>query len=334
MKEKFFAKPKGLLVLSTLLLLTVSAGIAFGSAKMPMQDFCSALLQREGFETQSTILFSLRLPRVAAGVLAGIGLSVSGAVLQGITGNALASPNILGINAGAGFCMMLLLVFFPQAAVAAPTFCFIGATLTAVFILALADRLPQPKTGVLLAGIAVTAVFNAAISLLSLLDTDILADYRYFSVGGLSGITDTKTLLLPAVMILGSLCVSLLLRKQMDVLCLGDTLASSLGIRTGVLRTACLLLAGASAAATVSFAGLLGFVGLIVPHLARKLAGNTLQKQLPVCALLGALLVTLADLVGRTVLAPSEIPVGIVLALVGAPFYFRLLLRRAKNAYD
>lgn len=325
-------QPYILLLLSVLLAAAVLCAVFFGSAKMSLSEFFAALLQKEGFETQSAILFSLRLPRVAAGVLAGMGLSLSGSLLQATTGNSLASPNILGINAGAGFCMILLLSVFPQAAVVSPLFCFVGAFATAVFILALANRLPQPGTGVLLAGIAVTAVFNAGISLVSLLDTDVLAAYRWFSVGGVDSITDFKVLLLPAGMIFVCLALSLLFAKRADVLCLGDTAASALGINTRSLRTLILLLAAASAAAVVSFAGLLGFVGLIVPHLARKLAGTSLQKSLSVSVLLGAVIVTGADLVGRLVIAPSQLPVGIVMALVGAPFYFYLLLRRANHA--
>ena len=321
-----------LLLLSVLLAAALACAVLFGSAKMSLSEFFAALLCEEGFETQSAILFSLRLPRVAAGVLAGMGLSLSGSLLQATTGNALASPNILGINAGAGFCMILLLAVFPQAAAASPVFCFVGAFATAVLILALADRLPQPKTGVLLAGIAVTAMFNAGISLVSLLDTDVLAAYRWFSVGGVDSITDFKALLLPAGMIFACLALSLLFAKRADALSLGDVTAAALGINIRRLRTLVLLLAAAAAAAVVSFAGLLGFVGLIVPHLARKLAGASLQKSLPVSVLLGAVVVTLADLVGRLVIAPSQLPVGIVMALVGAPFYFYLLLRRASHA--
>lgn len=321
-----------LLLLLSVLLAAVLCAVVFGSAKMSLHDFLSALLQKEGYEAQRVILYSLRLPRVAAAVLAGMGLSLSGSLLQATTGNALAGPNILGINAGAGFCMIVLLSFAPQAAAISPLCCFVGAFVTAVLILALANRLTQRKTGVLLAGIAVTAVFNAAISLVSLLDTDVLAAYRWFSVGGVDGIMDISTLIMPACMICISLVLSLLFAKRIDVLCLGDTAASALGIRTRFLRTFTLLLAAASAAAVVSFAGLLGFVGLIVPHLARKTAGESLQASLPVSVLMGGVLVTLADLVGRTVIAPAQLPVGIVMALVGAPFYFYLLLRREKHA--
>lgn len=321
-----------LLLLSVLFVLTAVFGFVLGSAQMDISTLFAALLRKEGYETQSLILFSLRLPRLLAGALAGIGLSVSGALLQSITGNELASPNILGINAGAGFCMIALLSFFPQAVHLSPVVCFAGAFATALLILAVGNRLPRPKTGILLAGVAVTAVFNAGISLVSLLDTDVLAAYRFFSVGGLDGTNGISSLFLPAIMIFGSLIASLVLASRADALSLGDLHAASLGIRPARLRAVCLALAAASAAAVVSFAGLLGFVGLIVPHLARKTAGQPLRLHLPVCALGGAVLVCLSDLIGRLVIAPAELPVGILMALAGAPFYFVVLFRRSRDA--
>ncbi len=321
-----------LLLLSVLFVLTAVFGFVLGSAQMDISTLFAALLRKEGYETQSLILFSLRLPRLLAGTLAGIGLSVSGALLQSITGNELASPNILGINAGAGFCMIALLSFFPQAVHLSPVVCFVGAFATALLILAVGNRLPRPKTGILLAGVAVTAVFNAGISLVSLLDTDVLAAYRFFSVGGLDDTNGISSLFLPAIMIFGSLIASLVLASRADVLSLGDLHAASLGIRPARLRAVCLALAAASAAAVVSFAGLLGFVGLIVPHLARKTAGQPLRLHLPVCALGGAVLVCLSDLIGRLVIAPAELPVGILMALAGAPFYFVVLFRSSRDA--
>ncbi len=332
MTKKFFATKRGLAVLSALLLLTALCGVCFGSTPMPAGTLLNALMGREGFETQSFILYHVRLPRVLGGMLAGAGLSVAGAMLQGITGNSLASPNILGINAGAGFCMMLLLAFFPQAASLSPLLCFLGAFATAMLILFLSDRFVNARTGVLLAGIAVTAVFNAGITLLSLTDTDILISYRTFSVGGLDGIADLRSLFLPALMIVISSVLCLVLSTKADVLCLGDAAATALGLHAKRMRVLCLALAGACAAAVVSFAGLLGFIGLTVPHLARKLAGHTLRASLPVCILSGAILLTLADLFGRILLAPSELPVGAVTALIGAPFYVYLLMRRKTDA--
>jgi iron complex transport system permease protein len=189
------------------------------------------------------------------------------------------------------------------------------------------------NTGVslVLSGVALTAILNAAISLITLLDTDVISPYNYFSIGGLSGVY-LDELPLPAALILLALVGAMLLSRGLEVLRLGDETAASLGVRVRTLRTLALLLGSASAAAAVSFAGLLGFVGLIVPHTARAIVGTRICRALPATALLGASLVLLSDLVGRTLLAPSEIPVGILMALIGAPFFLFLLLGRKRHA--
>jgi len=278
-------------------------------------------------ETAKIILLNLRLPRVLAALLAGIGLSVSGVLLQSITGNALAAPNIIGVNSGAGFCAIVMLSFFPNTLALLPLGAFAGAFLTTLLIVSLASRINAFRGTVILAGIATTAVLNAGISLLSLIDSDVLSAYNAFSVGGLAGI-EMKELLIPAVIIFISLSISLILSKRIHTLCLGDSIAASLGVRVRALRTVCLVAASAAASAVVSFAGLLGFVGLVVPHISRKIAGENPFPLLITSSLIGAALVIFADLLGRVILAPTEIPVGVIMALIGAPFFFVLLLQR------
>lgn len=273
------------------------------------------------------ILTYLRIPRAAAALVAGVGLSVSGVLLQSVTGNALASPNIIGVNAGAGFCCILLLNFFPQFWAVLPLVAFAGAFATTLLIVTVARRISASPGTVILAGIAFTTLLNAGISFLSLLDSDVLSSYNAFSIGGLSGVK-MEQLYLPAVIVAVCLAVCLALSRQIHLLCLGDTLAGSIGVRTGVIRMVCLICASASAAAVVSFAGLLGFVGLVVPHISRRLCGNRTGPLLVTSSLVGAILVILADLLGRVILAPTEIPVGILMAFIGAPFFFILLVRR------
>lgn len=273
------------------------------------------------------ILTYLRIPRAAAALVAGVGLSVSGVLLQSVTDNALASPNIIGVNAGAGFCCILLLNFFPQFWAALPLAAFAGAFATTLLIVTVARRISASPGTVILAGIAFTTLLNAGISFLSLLDSDVLSSYNAFSIGGLSGVK-MEQLYLPAVIVAVCLAVCLALSRQIHLLCLGDTLAGSIGVRTGVIRMVCLICASASAAAVVSFAGLLGFVGLVVPHISRRLCGNRTGPLLVTSSLVGAILVILADLLGRVILAPTEIPVGILMAFIGAPFFFILLVRR------
>ena len=285
----------------------------------------------KGSATVNTIVLGLRLPRALAGMLAGVGLSVSGVLLQSVTGNALASPNIIGVNSGAGLAVILTLAFFPAMQSLLPLTAFVGAMITTLIIVQLGRRFGGTAITVILAGVAMTALLNAALSFVTLLDTDVVSAYNYFSIGGLSGVL-MRQLPLPAFLILASLALAILLSRPLEALRLGDGTAASLGVRVALLRRIALILASACAAAAVSFAGLLGFVGLVVPHMARGLVGERISRTLPASALLGGALVLVSDLVGRTVLAPTEIPVGILMALIGAPFFLFLLIRRRKNA--
>ena len=309
------------------LLLCAAAGMCFGSTRLDLW----AVLTGNADAAQKMILWQLRLPRVLAGLLAGIGLSAAGVLLQSVTANALASPNIIGINSGAGLSVILLLTVLPTAGAWTPIAAFCGAFAAALVILTVAGRLSGSKLAVLLVGIAVTAILNAAISFLSLLDEGVLAQYNHFTVGSLKAVR-LEELLLPAILIGISFAAALLLSPKIGVLCLGDEAASALGIRVRALRLIAMACAAMSAAAVVSFAGLLGFVGLIIPHISRRLVGENPRRLLLSGALLGGCLVVLADLLGRVLLAPTEIPVGILMSAIGAPYFLLLLLRR--NVYD
>ena len=315
-------------ILLPLLILTMVAGLCFGSAPLSLSQLAAALT---GEGTARVILLGIRLPRVLAGALAGVGLSTAGVLLQTVTANDLASPNIIGINSGAGLAVILMLTFAPSAGLWLPIGAFCGAFGAALVILAAGNRLGSSRSGILLIGIAVTTLFNAAISFLSLLDEGILAQYNHFTVGSLRAVS-LRELAVPGLIILCGFCASLALSGRLGVLCLGDAAASALGIRVKRLRVAALACAAACAAAVVSFAGLLGFVGLVVPHIARALAGERPARLIPVSALVGGILVILADLLGRTLFAPSELPVGILMSLVGAPYFLILLIRRKHHA--
>lgn len=298
-----------------------------GSAVFSPAELWGGLMGQPGYETCRFILFSLRLPRILAAVTAGVGLSVSGVLLQSIMGNPLASPNTIGVNAGAGLTVVICLTIFPTALLLLPFAAFLGAFGTSLLIVAVGRKAGGGKGTVVLAGIACTTLFQAVISFLSTLDTDVLSLYTAFSIGSLQGVT-TEQLWMPMLLVLFCLAASLILSGRIAALSLGDDIAASLGIRVKQMRTICLLLASMCAAAVISYAGLLGFVGLVVPHMARKMAGHEIRHQLGVSALLGAVLVLLSDLAGRMLFTPSEISVGIVMALIGAPFFFVLLLKR------
>lgn len=313
-----------------LLLICMAAGLCFGSVALTPEQLLSILTGTAEGNVQF-IVWQLRLPRVLAGLLAGIGLSAAGVLLQTVTANELASPNIIGINSGAGLAVILLLSAAPQLGKILPFGAFLGAFGAAMLILLAASRLGSSRTIILLIGIAVTAILNAAISFFSLLDEGVLAQYNYFSVGSLKDVR-MEELAVPAIIIFAAFVGALLMSGKLGVLCMGDSAATALGIRVKRLRILALGCAAACAAAVVSIAGLLGFVGLMVPHIARRLVGQRPGKMLITSALLGGILVILADLLGRTLFAPSELPVGILMSLIGAPYFLILLCRRKRYA--
>ena len=301
--------------------------LRLGSSNLSWKEFFMGISGREGYEKITFVLVHLRLSRALCAILAGIGLSISGVALQNITGNDLAGPNIIGVNAGVGFFVILGMLLLPEYTKVFPVFAFAGAFLTCIVILLIGSAVPDKKNTMILAGVAITALLNAGISFISLIDTDILSAYTDFSIGGLSG-NGINALFVPAVMILVSGAVMLLFSKDVDAVTLGDEIARSIGVNTRLVRFFVVLASSAAAGAVVSFAGLLGFVGLIVPHMAKRLFGIKTVTSIFASCLIGAIVVLLADLIGRTVFPGTEIPVGIVMAFVGVPFFVYLIFRR------
>ena len=206
-----------------------------------------------------------------------------------------------------------------------PLAAFAGAFLATVVIVSISGRLGMGKGTVVLVGLAFSSVLSAGISFLSLLDRDVLADYNAFSIGSLSGV-ERDDILIPAVIVLVSCVLARLYSGRINLLSIGDDAAGALGINVRKTRMICMLLASLSAAAAVSFAGLLGFVGLMSPHIARVFFGADLRKLLVPTVFVGSALAVASDLVGRLLVSPSELPVGIIMSLVGAPFFLGLLL--------
>ena len=316
-------KPFAFFCAVVILAIVFSLAIGFGSSGISFSSF----LSRD--ETALIILYELRLPRVLGAFLAGIAFSASGVLIQTATANELASPNVVGINAGAGFFVLLFLSAFPSAFAYLALASFLGAffaVLIVVFISSMC-RSFDVKSTLILSGVAVGALFNAGISVISSLDPDVLSTYSAFSIGGFSGLY-MESLYVPSCFIAASFVASLFLAKKLNYLYLGDEIASSFGIRVRLLRRCALLLGAISAASAVAFSGLLGFVGLVVPHMACYIVGNDLRAKLPFSALLGAILVISADLLARIVIRPSELPAGIFMAIIGVPFFLFLLLKR------
>ncbi|MFD2412955.1 iron ABC transporter permease [Paenibacillus rhizoplanae] len=288
-------------------------------------------LSGNGTKQQQLILFDFRLPRIVISLLIGAGFAVAGAILQGLSRNALAEPSTLGINAGAGFAVLIFISFVPATTAAPilvlPLLALAGASLTATLVYFLSYRREDglSPTRLILIGIAVGAGIYAFQLILSLrLDPQ---NYQFVAIwlaGKIWG-GDWRFVLalLPWILIL--LPFAFYKARVLNVLNLGDELSKGLGLPLERERRWLLAAAVALAGACVSVSGSIGFVGLIAPHLARRLVGPRHQILLPAAALLGALLLLTADTIGRWILQPAEVPAGIVVAIIGAPYFLYLL---------
>lgn len=323
------AAPK-ILLLGALFLLSALLGVTLGSTVLDLPGALSGLLRGDQSGTAARILLHVRLPRVSATLLAGSALAVSGALLQAVLANPLASPNVIGVNAGAGFFTFLCISLFPGALALAPLGAFFGALLATLIVWVIAAKTGAGKTTLVLAGVAVSSIFTAGINTIKTFFPDTLYNGSTFLIGGFAGVSFAN--LSPAwILILLALALSFCMARQTDVLCLGEETAQSLGMNVRAVRFFLILLACVLAGAAVSFAGLIGFAGLIVPHIARRLFGPHHRVLLPASCLLGGAFVTLCDLLSRLVFAPYEIPVGILMSLIGGPFFLFLILSRRKG---
>ncbi|MFO1444466.1 iron ABC transporter permease [Bacillus sp. Bva_UNVM-123] len=286
-----------------------------------------------GTEKQSLILFEFRLPRIVLSILVGMALAVAGCILQGVSRNALADPGILGINAGAGLAVILFISFFPSTT-AVPVFflpflAFLGAGITAVIIYLFAYKRGEgiSPTRLLLTGVAVAAGISAAMIVLTLRLSP--ENYQFVAVwlaGSIWGSNWKFVLsLLPWLLIL--LPIVLSKARVLNTLNLGEISATGLGVAIEKERLILLAAAVGLAGASVSVSGGIGFIGLIAPHLARQLVGGKHQILIPAAALTGGLLLLLSDTIGRWIVQPSEIPAGIVVSVIGAPYFLYLLAK-------
>ena len=225
------------------------------------------------------------------------------------------------------FGVMLALLLFPQKTGLLPVFAFCGALTAALLVFLLAYLGDSSRTTIVLAGITISSFFNAGINTVKILDTEITVNLTSFMAGSLSGLT-MKKLLLPCGCVLLAFCLSLFFARSLNILGLGDDIARSLGMRVFLTRFTLLALASILAGCVVSYAGLLSFVGLVVPHICRHLFGNDARLLLPCSALLGGSFVLMCDLAGRVLFAPFELPAGILMAFIGGPFFLYLLLKK------
>lgn len=324
-----------LLVLLLANLAILMLQIVLGEYPVPWRDALRHIVGVSSADAyQELVVWRFRFPRALVAMLAGMALAVSGVILQGITRNPLGSPGVLGLNAGAALSTVGAMVLLPAVPAAAlPLTAFVGAALAAMIAYGLAWRRGLSSTRLVLIGVSISAAAGALVSLL--LTISDLHDARRALIW-MSGSVYGRSWehfwpLLPWV----ALLVPLAWRcaRQLDVLQFGDPQALGLGLPLERSRALLLGISIALAAAAVSMAGTVGFVGLMAPHIARYLVGPTTRRLLPTAAGIGALMVNAADLLGRTIMMPIEIPCGILIALIGAPYLIFLLYQKRNHAY-
>ena len=303
-------------------LLSLCLGAANLSLSSLWQAVCNGPKDVAGY-----IFWYSRLPRTAACLLSGAALSCSGCVLQKLLGNKLASPGVIGVNAGAGLAVTVCCAFSVLSGWAVSIASFGGAMAATLAVILLARKTGASRTTVILAGVAMNSILGAFREAVTALVPDAAMLSGEFRVGGFSSVVSSR--IMPAgIIIIISLLVTLTLCNELDVLALGEDTAQALGMSVKKTRTAFILLTALLAGASVSFAGLLGFVGLLVPHIAGKFVGGESKFLLPMSIVLGAGFVVVCDLISRILFAPYELPVGIFMAVIGGPFFLVLLLKR------
>lgn len=315
-------------VLVAVLAVLVVASVAIGSAGYSFGEVLQAIFSGEESTTRVVVL-SLRLPRVILALLIGAALSAGGALLQAVMRNPLADPGTIGVSAGAGTAAITVLLIFPNLTLSLPLFAFVGACLACVLIYVMAWKGGVDPVRIILSGVAINSVLGGYNSLLQLMNADNLSGVLSFMNGSLSGMSwvHVRTMAVYAVVGLG---LSLLCIRYANALQLGDEMAKNLGIRVNASRICLSAVSAFLAASTVSVAGMIGFVGLVVPHISRMLVGSDYKVMLPTSILLGGATLLLADTVGRTIVPGMEIPVGIVMSVVGGPFFLYMLRKRGK----
>ena len=328
-----------LLGLSVLLALSCAVSLGFGAAQVPLERVL-AILGQHLFGSvpdvavsvgQDSIVWQLRAPRVLLGALVGAGLALVGTALQAVTRNPLADPHLLGVSSGAALGAVIVVLYLGEfiGLLSLPLAAFVGALVSMLLVLAIASRGGRLESErLLLAGVAVSFVMMAASNLLLFLgDHHAASSVIFWMLGGL-GLARWELLWLPALCLMLALLLLLGLARALNALMAGEHSAVSLGLEPRRVRLLVFVCASLLTGVLVSLSGAIGFVGLILPHVARFLVGAEHRRLLPVSALLGALFLVWVDVAARTLLAPQDLPIGIATAAIGGVFFVLLLRRR------
>ncbi len=331
--QSFSLKLIGLVVGLFLFIVCFALSVAWGSTPVSIQSVVQSFTDYNAASNEHIIIQSTRVPRAVLATLIGANLAVAGALMQVLTRNPLASPSIFGINAGAVFFVVIALTFLSITSLSKLMWmAFLGAAVASLAVYALGSfggRGLSPIR-IVLAGAAITALFTSFTQGMLVFDEAGLQDVLFWLSGSVSG--KTLEMLMPVLpYMLAAGIIALFLARPVNILASGDDVAKGLGVRTvwvkGLIALTVVLLAGSS----VAVAGAIGFVGLIIPHIARALVGVDHRWVIPYCALIGSILLLLADIAGRFPMAPEEVPIGVMTALIGTPFFIYIARRGFKH---
>ncbi len=320
----FLALSVGLVVISIL-------SLRFGSVAYSTAEIIDALFSTEDSNVR-TIVMNVRFPRLILAILVGANLAMSGALLQAVMRNPLADPGLTGVSTGAALAAITIMLVFPVLGAFVPLAAFIGGCIATLIVFSLAWQKGVDPIRIILAGVAVNAVLGGGTALLVLLHSDRIQGALMWLNGSIAGRSWHHVDILLPYSILG-LVIALLCINPANMLQLGDDAATNLGLRVNLSRIVLSATAAFLAGISISVVGLVGFIGLIVPHISRLLFGSNYSFMLPASAVIGAILLLIADIAARTILSPIELPVGIIMAVVGGPFFLYLLrsLRKGRS---
>lgn len=320
----------GTIIIITFVLTIVMAivAIGLGSVRIPIPEILQTIFGTTSEDVHNTIIFDIRMPRVLLAMIIGANIAISGALLQAVMGNPLADPGLTGVTSGAAVFVLVIMLAMPEYTNFIPIAAFIGGLLAALIVYSLAwKRNGISPITIILSGVAVNALAGGAMGYLSIMYSDRLPAAVQWMNGSLAAKGNNSLYMILPYAIVGWIASIFAIRKA-NIIRMGDQVASNLGEKVNRIRILLSLIAVFLAAISVATIGMIGFVGLIVPHMARFLVGSNYKYLLPMSMALGALVLLVADTGGRTLFAPMDIPAGILMAVIGGPYFLYLMRRR------
>jgi iron complex transport system permease protein len=325
-KQKIFS----IIIIAIIMFFTAFYSMKLGSINFATKEIIKLLDIQNGNSINAQIVKNIRIPRILTGILAGMNLATAGVLLQGILKNPMASPNIIGINSGAGLTAIILMIFFPLNIEILSFSAFMGALFTSLLIYSISYLSGNKNLNLILSGVAVSSLFSSLTSGVMILNSDELNITYNWLIGSFSGKSWSDFNSIFYYSIIG-ISFAIYISPKLNLFALGDEMAETMGVSVKKYKLLSIITASALAGSAVSVAGTLGFVGLICPHIGRILVGNNHKSLIPISALLGGVLISAADTIARTMFSPYELPVGIIISLLGAPFFLYLLFSKNKN---